>query len=131
MARQAGHLRPLAGTAFLLQVAEKFWDEDLRDFVCPEDPERPREVRRDALYCSYRGPDLETARRFVEGTLPEDTIIACDACGPRGDVPHHEDALVILRASGRVEVLPRGQPGGAPATIGPDSPDPRFRHLVR
>ncbi len=132
--RRQGRLRPLAGVAFLTQPADGNVEgkKESPAFVCLADPERPDAWCRPCTpHCFYRGPDLETARRFVEGTLPPDTVIACDADGPGGDIPWHEDYLIVLQASGRVVWLPRGDPSQVPLVIGPDSPDPRFRHLVR
>jgi hypothetical protein len=127
----AGRLRVLGGAAFLTQLAPLVIDEDLKVFLCPKDPGAPGANTRDRIHCSYRGPDLETARRFVDGTLPKDAILACDACGDDGTVPYHEPGLCVMFASGKVECLKRGAPNGAPAKVGPGSLDPRFIHLVR
>jgi hypothetical protein len=129
--REAGKLRVVKGAAFLTQLAPLVVDEDLKIFFCPKDPGAPEANTRDRIHCSYRGPDLETARRFVEGTLPKDAILACDACGDDGTVLHHKSGLVVLFASGKVQGLRRGTPDGAPAKVGPGSEDPRFVHLVR
>ncbi len=108
-AREEGALRVLAGAAFLAQVADRVNDEELGIFLCPADPEAPAENRRAALHCSFRGPDLETARRFVEGTLLPGTVIAAEARGRSNGEPPHSSDWCVLRASGKVEMLPSAE----------------------
>ncbi|MCU0726693.1 MAG: hypothetical protein MUE73_13050, partial [Planctomycetes bacterium] len=129
--RDAGRLRILEGAAFLTQLAPLVSDDDLKVFLCPGDPGAPEANARDRIHCSYRGPDLETARRFVEGTLPKDAILACDACGDDGTGQWHDRGLCVLYPSLKVECMRRGAPDGAPAKVGPGSEAPRFVRLVR
>ncbi len=112
-------LRPLAGKDFLLQVAEHFGDVDLAIFCCPLDPLAPKTNPRSSPWCSYFGPDVETARRLVSAdwTVEPAILAGCD---------HHEDGVRLLRAGGACEVLK-----GIHVLVGPGSPDPRLRHLVR
>jgi hypothetical protein len=60
-------------------------------------------------------------------------IIACDASGPNGE-PHHLDGLCVLRSDGSTKFVRwedmDGYDGG-PVPVGPHSPDPRLRHLVK
>ena len=87
--------------------------------------------------CSYRGPDLWLLNQLNSGKAPEGKdapFIACDANGENGDEPHHDDGLCVLWSSGKTEFIRweemEGYDGG-PVKVGPGSPDPRLRHLVR
>ena len=125
-ARQAGgRLEYPVGQAFFLQFRDELRTEDLKVFRCSEGPED--------VFISYRGPDAAALKRLrkVDG---KSDIIACDANGENGDEPHHEDGICVLYETGKVEFIQweemEGYDGG-PVKVGPDSPDPRFRHLVR
>ena len=139
--RERGDLCAMAGEAFLLQLADEMKDAHLRFFLCWGEPGNdcfhryrdPEPVSREGLRSSYLGPDLETAGRFVRGELDVKVFIACDAPGADGE-PHHRHGLTVLRADGLADFVEwkvmQGYDGG-PVPVGPDSPDPRFRHLVK
>ena len=135
--RIAGKLKPLTGQAFILQVSDGVPDDRLEVFSCPGDPDVPDDQEREKLHCSYRGPDASTARLYTEGKLEKPVILACDANGPDGDEPFHEEGVVVLWSNGYVNFIPWvAMEGYAPGNlnpfrVGPDSPDPRFRHLVK
>jgi hypothetical protein len=135
--RDDGRLKTLKvepGAAFLIQIARTD-PEGLRALVCPGDPEAPKTVDWNSPHCSYRGPDLETARRLVmeRGTIVEPIIIACDANGPDGDDPFHPKGVLTLWSDGRIRFIRWEKMAGfegSPVVVGPGSPDERFRHLV-
>lgn len=126
-----GELKPLPGADYLLQVRAGLPERDSVFFQCPGDPDR------DPARCSYRGPDAAfLARGAADRNSPEAAgqILACCACGDDGREPWHGDGVCVLHVKGVTEFIPysemEGYDGG-PVPIGPDSPDPRFRHLVR
>ena len=125
-ARQAGgRLEYPVGQAFFLQFRDELRPEDMMVFRCPEGPDRG--------LTSYRGPDATALERLREPGL-RSVIIACDANGPNGDEPFHDDGVCVLYSSGKTEFIRweemEGYDGG-PVKVGPGSPDQRFRHLVR
>lgn len=135
------------GSRFLLQVSPELDDYDLGAFLCPEDErnDAAQEIAGTAefirLYrsdwrtapCSYRGPDEELLSGLRDRYPDPTVIIACDMNGPDGDEPHHEDGVCVLFETGRVDFLKWDEVEGSdgdPVPVGPNSPDPRFRHLV-
>jgi hypothetical protein len=133
-------LRPLAGREFILQTAggipEEYEEVDLRVFCCRGDPLAPRLNIRSRLYCSFFGPDAETAERFVRRDLPEPVILICDGFGEDGATTahSHRNTVLVLWNDRRVEeirverIAGCGTPG---FRIGPGCPDARFAHLRR
>ena len=149
--RDEGRLQALTGSQFLLQIAGDLHDAELHHLVCPGDLERRVERRelwneseefiqrcRDdwrSTPCSYRGPDKELLAEIMASTRKiTPAIIACDANGPDGRTPYHPNGINVLYENGEVEFLEwyeiKGSDGD-PVPVGPDSPDPRLRHLVR
>jgi len=139
MARKAGRgkLRPLEGAAYVLQVAPDVNDEDLDVFLCPGAPgadelgadfaDAIRKLRPEhaGRLCSYRGPDQTALAAWKKANPGKRAIVACCAQGDDGLLPYHGDGICVLYETGKVEFIP------GPVQVGPDSPDPRFRHLVR
>lgn len=132
-----------SGSRFLLQVAPDLADHDLDVFLCPLDM-RYAALRESALVemlrtdwrtapCSYRGPDEWLLAQLRANPDPKTLrVVACDMGGPDGDEPHHE-GVVVLYEDGRVDFLDWDEIEGAdgdPVPVGPNSPDPRLRHLV-
>ena len=112
-------LRALPGARFLLQLEpDCVEDIDLDVFCCHLDPEAPRPNPRGALRCSYYGPDAETAEAYAAGKLTGPVILAC--------CDRHKGGLLVVWTTGRTETLT-----GQHSPVGPGSPDPRLRHLVR
>ena len=127
----ADEIARVPGADYVLQVGRDLTPQQHRAFHCPGDPTPADEHR-----CSYRGPDewlLELQRSRGDGRR-DYPYVACDANGPAGDEPYHEDGVCVLCSSGSVEFVRwedmQGYAGG-PVKIGPGSPDPRFRHLIR
>ncbi|MEN8149287.1 MAG: hypothetical protein ABFS86_05655 [Planctomycetota bacterium] len=120
-----GRLEDLVGAAFFLQFRDEVRPEWMAVFRCPGGPED--------VTCSYRGPDATSLGRLRDPGL-RSVILACCANGENGDEPFHDDGVCVLWSSGKVEFIPweemEGCDGG-PVKVGPGSPDPRFRHLVR
>ncbi|MBD3336857.1 MAG: hypothetical protein GF355_15195 [Candidatus Eisenbacteria bacterium] len=148
MAERGDDIFQESGSRFLLQVAPEMSDEELVAFICPGDPGYAHLVSGESreeltsLYrkdwrsapCSYRGPDAAFVQTLRSGgSLEGAGIIACDMNGPKGNEPYHGDRVIALLGDGRVIMVSlnwmREAYDGSIA-VGPDSPDPRFRHLV-
>ena len=124
-------LEPRPGAEYLLQILPGLAEHEQSFLVCPLDPDRA------TTRCSYRGPDAAfLASEAADRSSPESRakILACCACGDGGDEAWHPDGVCVVYVRGATRFIPwselEGCEGG-PVKIGPDSPDPRFRHLVR
>ena len=122
-------LERLDGPDYLLQAKEELKTPKPSLFLCPG--------HEDAAPggCSYRGPDWRMVEESLkEGWIQKPVIVACCANGENGDSPYHEKGVCVLFDTGQTEFFPwtsmKGYEGG-PVPVGPDSPDPRFQHLVR
>lgn len=138
------------GSKFLLQAAPEASDDHLYLFLCVEDErysalrsgygfdkERLSPLFREdwrTAPCSFRGPDKWLLERLRSGAYArEKVIIACDMNGLDGRSPHHIDGVVCLWNTTRITFMEWDQMEGYDGDIvpvGPDSPDPRFQHLV-
>lgn len=137
------------GAHFLLQVAPEVDAADLRVFLCEGDDrhadlldssdrdDRLRRMFKDdrrTAPCSYLGPDEELLSQLRENPNPEiPLIIACDMNGTDGQQPHHPNGVVCLWSDSKVTFTEWEEMegyDGEPVPVGPNSPDPRFRHLV-
>jgi hypothetical protein len=138
--RDNRRLRPLAGREFILQTAAAIPAEneevDLMVFCCRGDPLAPERNDRSRLYCSFLGPDAETAERFVRCELSEPVILIGDGFGEDGATTahSHRNTVLVLWSDRRMEeirvdrIAGYGTPG---FRIGPGCPDARFSHLCR
>jgi len=133
------------GREFLLQVAPRVRDAYIGIFVCPgdrrvrgSDVETPAHLARyrddwKAAPCSYRGPSAEFLEKAARGEATERYILACDRNGGDGRSPHHPGGVAVLWNDSQVQFVRweemEGGDGG-PVPVGPNSPDPRFQHLV-
>ena len=122
-------LEDLDGPDHLLQVIEDMDPKIPKLFACPGDKAWT------SGDCSFRGPDWAAAQDAInEKLIKRPLIIACCACGEDGDQPWHEKGVSVLYDSFDAGFVPWAEMEGyqdGPVTIGPDSPDPRFRHLIR
>ena len=136
LVRKAGQkLRQDDGEVHLLQTVKEIDYDDFDIFVCPGGPgEHEFGSNFVKVFCSYRGPDQAALASWKAANPNKDPIIACDANGDDGLHPQHPDGVCVLHESGAVGFIPwkemQGYDGG-PVQVGPDSPDARFRHLVR
>lgn len=90
-----GKLKPVPGAGFLLQLWDDIPPEDREVYVCPSDPRAA--AHRATRYGSYLGPDEATLDRM--SAEPRNGKLVIAAC------PHHEDGVVVLYSSSKVEFL--------------------------